>query len=181
MEASDTGYWIGFPLPPRPRVADEPWRPIIWSLTLAAVLFLAAFGFARYLARPLRELNAAVERVGRGESPPPLPESGPSEIASLSRAVNGMAANLHQLEQDRIVRALLLTGDEPPQADILAEHPGLVAARGDKTSLAALPTKSDTIYLIDPLGNLVLRYSDDPDIKRLAKDLERVLRASNVG
>ncbi len=28
---------------------------------------LAAFLFARYLARPLRELNAAVERVGRGE------------------------------------------------------------------------------------------------------------------
>jgi two-component system osmolarity sensor histidine kinase EnvZ len=107
VEASDTGYWIGFPLPPRPRVADEPWRPILWSLTLAAVLFLAAFGFARYLARPLRELNAAVERVGRGESPPPLPESGPSEIASLNRAVNGMAANLRQLEQDR---ALLLAG-----------------------------------------------------------------------
>ena len=107
VQASDAGYWIGFPLPPRPKVADEPWRPIIWSLTLAAVLFLAAFGFARYLARPLRELNAAVERVGRGESPPPLPESGPSEIASLNRTVNAMAANLRQLEQDR---ALLLAG-----------------------------------------------------------------------
>src|SRR5437773_3983790 len=40
---------------------------------------LAAFGFARYLARPLRELNSAAERAGRGESPPPLPESGRSE------------------------------------------------------------------------------------------------------
>jgi two-component system, OmpR family, osmolarity sensor histidine kinase EnvZ len=107
VEATDAGYWIGFPLPPRPRVADEPWRPILWSLTLAGVLFLAAFGFARYLARPLRELNSAVERVGRGESPPPLPESGPSEIANLNRGVNRMAANLRQLEQDR---ALLLAG-----------------------------------------------------------------------
>jgi two-component system osmolarity sensor histidine kinase EnvZ len=55
----------------------------------------------------MRELNAAVELVGRGESPPPLPESGPSEIATLNRGVNRMTANLRQLEQDR---ALLLAG-----------------------------------------------------------------------
>ena len=30
------------------------------------------------------------ERVGRGESPPPLPESGPSEIANLNRGFNRM-------------------------------------------------------------------------------------------
>jgi hypothetical protein len=37
------------------------------------------------------------------------------------------------------------------------------------------------IYLIDPLGNIVLRYPADPDIKRMAKDLERLLRASRIG
>jgi two-component system, OmpR family, osmolarity sensor histidine kinase EnvZ len=107
VDAAGTGYWIGLPLPPQPRVEDEPWRAIVWSLTLASVLFIAAFGFARYLARPLRELNRAVERVGQGESPSPLPESGPSEIANLNRGVNRMTANLRQLEQDR---ALLLAG-----------------------------------------------------------------------
>lgn len=91
------------------------------------------------------------------------------------------ARTIQGREQDRIVRAVLLTGDEPPQPDLLAEHPGLVVAHSDEASLAALPIKSDAIYLVDPLGNLVLRYSDDPDIKRLAKDLERVLRASSVG
>jgi len=91
------------------------------------------------------------------------------------------ARTIQGREQDRIVRAVLFTGDEMPQDEILAEHPGLVAAHSDETSLAALPFKSGAIYLVDPLGNLVLRYSDDPDIKRLAKDLERLLRASNVG
>ena len=71
------------------------------------MLLAAAFVFARYLARPLRELAATVERVGRGETPPPLPEHGPSEIVTLNRGVNRMAANLRQLEQDR---ALLLAG-----------------------------------------------------------------------
>jgi two-component system osmolarity sensor histidine kinase EnvZ len=105
--ARGAGYWIGFPLPPRPQVADEPWRPIAWSLLLVAILLTAAYGFARYIARPLRELNYAAERIGRGEIPPPLPESGPSEIANLNRGFNRMAANLRQLEQDR---AVLLAG-----------------------------------------------------------------------
>ncbi len=107
VAADDAGYWVAFPLPRRPQAEDIPSRAAIWSLTIAAFLVLAAFLFARYLARPLRELNQAVDRVGRGETPPTLPESGPSEIASLNRGFNRMLRNLHQLEQDR---ALLLAG-----------------------------------------------------------------------
>ncbi len=107
VDAGEAGYWIGFPLPPRREADDEPTRAIVWSLSLAAVLLAAAFLFARYLGRPLRELGAAAERVGRGETPPPLPEHGPSEIANLNRGFNRMTANLRQLEQDR---ALLLAG-----------------------------------------------------------------------
>ena len=59
-----------------------------------ALLLIAAFVFARYLARPLRQLTAAVERVGRGELAPPLPETGPSEIAAVNRGFNAMTANL---------------------------------------------------------------------------------------
>ena len=106
VDAAGTGYWVGFPLQ-RPVAEEEPWRAIVWSLILAVTLLLAAFGFARYLARPLRELDAAVERVGSGELPPPLPEGGPSEIAKLNRGFNRMTANLRQFEQDR---ALLLAG-----------------------------------------------------------------------
>ena len=107
VEAGGAGYWIGFPLAPRSPTEEEPTRAIIWSLSLAAVLLAAAFGFARYLARPLTDLAAAAERVGRGETPPPLPEHGPSEIANLNRGFNRMTTNLRQLEDDR---ALLLAG-----------------------------------------------------------------------
>jgi two-component system osmolarity sensor histidine kinase EnvZ len=107
LEATHGGYWIGFPLPPRPVGADGPSRALIWSLVIAAALVLAAFVFARYLSRPLRELDAAVGRVAHGETPAPLPESGPSEIVRVNQGFNRMLANLQQLEQDR---ALLLAG-----------------------------------------------------------------------
>jgi two-component system osmolarity sensor histidine kinase EnvZ len=107
VEADGAGYWIGVPFAPRPPADDVPSRALIWSLSLAAVLILAAFVFARYLARPLREVAAAAESVGRGETPPPLPENGPSEIANLNRGFNRMTESLRQLEHDR---ALLLAG-----------------------------------------------------------------------
>jgi two-component system, OmpR family, osmolarity sensor histidine kinase EnvZ len=107
LPAGTNAYWIGFPLPPRPGGESEPWRALAISLTLAAALVVAAFFFARYLARPLREIEGAVESVGAGRMVEPLPETGPSEIASVHRGFNTMLANLRQTERDR---ALLLAG-----------------------------------------------------------------------
>jgi two-component system, OmpR family, osmolarity sensor histidine kinase EnvZ len=106
LVAGPRAYWAGFPLPPRPS-EDAPSRALEWSVVILAVLLLSAYAFARYLARPLRQLNAAVARVGEGKSPPPLPESGPSEIVNLNRGFNQMISNLRQIEQDR---AVLLAG-----------------------------------------------------------------------
>lgn len=105
LVAGPHAYWAGFPLPPRQE--DAPSRALEWSFIILAVLLPSAYVFARYLARPLRQLNAAVARVGEGKSPAPLPESGPSEIVNLNRGFNQMISNLRQIEQDR---AVLLAG-----------------------------------------------------------------------
>lgn len=104
LTAANEGYWIGFPLP---HGEQWPTRALTWALVVIALLLIAAFGFARYLSRPLRQLNRAVAQVGRGETPPPLPESGPSEIAAVNRGFNAMLGNLRQIERDR---AVLLAG-----------------------------------------------------------------------
>jgi two-component system osmolarity sensor histidine kinase EnvZ len=106
LVAGDRAYWAGFQLPPRPS-EDAPSRALEWSVVILAVLLVSAYAFARYLARPLRQLNDAVASVGQGKSPPPLPESGPSEIVNLNRGFNQMLSNLRQIEQDR---AVLLAG-----------------------------------------------------------------------
>ena len=106
LVAGNRAYWAGYQLPPRPS-DDVPGRAAEWSLVILAVLLVSAFVFARYLARPLRELNDAVASVGKGRSPPPLPETGPSEIVTVNRGFNQMLSNLRQMEQDR---AVLLAG-----------------------------------------------------------------------
>jgi two-component system, OmpR family, osmolarity sensor histidine kinase EnvZ len=107
IQAGDDGYWIGFALPPRAQTEDIPTRALALATSIIVLVLLAAFAFARYLARPLHRLRVAVERVGRGETPGTLPESGTSEIAAVNRGFNAMIANLRQIERDR---AILLAG-----------------------------------------------------------------------
>jgi len=91
------------------------------------------------------------------------------------------ARTMQGREQDRVVRVWLVAGDAPVPPDGLVREPGLVVARVSPTALAALPGTDRGIWLIDPRGNLVLAYPADPDIRGLANDLARLLKASGIG
>jgi hypothetical protein len=91
------------------------------------------------------------------------------------------ARTIQGRDQDRIARVLIVTGDAAPTPALLSQHPGLEVVRAIPSTVAALPSGDAGIYLIDPLGNLVLAWPADPDIKALAKDLGRLLRASQIG
>ena len=91
------------------------------------------------------------------------------------------ARTMQGKDQERIVRAWLVVGDAMPVPTLLAQHPDLLVVRVPDTGLAPLPGRAGALYVIDPLGNLVLRYPDDPDIRGIASDLTRLLKASRVG
>lgn len=86
---------------------------------------------------------------------------------------------------ERIERVWLITGGGQPSPRLRAEFEGtwLVDAAGSAV-LEALPhagARSDHVYLVDPLGNLVLRYPREADPSRMRKDLERLLKVSRIG
>jgi hypothetical protein len=57
-----------------------------------------------------------------------------------------------------VQRVWLVTDDAAPDPALLAQHPDLQLARVSPAALAGLPADADRIYLIDPLGNLVLAF-----------------------
>jgi hypothetical protein len=85
-------------------------------------------------------------------------------------------------ETERIERVWLLTGGGSPDAALLAEHPGLRVVRDRESrivsQLPAPATPAEHIYVIDPLGNLMMRFPANPDPRRILKDLSRLLRHS---
>lgn len=88
-------------------------------------------------------------------------------------------------DAERIERVWLLEDAAVPDPALLHEHEGLMVARppdkGLLEELAAPRSPARYIYVIDPLGSLMLRFPDDPDGRRMLKDLARLLRASRIG
>ncbi|MCK3863832.1 ATP-binding protein [Pseudomonas sp. B329] len=73
------------------------------TLTITAfALSLIAIVVARGITRPMRHLAAAAELLGRGETVPPLAESGPDDIRQTAEAFNRMQARIQRFIEDRI-------------------------------------------------------------------------------
>jgi len=98
-------YWMFLP---RSRLErTDPLRWIGWGALVLALALLGAFLIVARINRPLKALTRAAEEVGRGRTPPPVGETGPSEVRTLARAFNQMTADLKRADDER---ALLLAG-----------------------------------------------------------------------
>lgn len=85
-------------------------------------------------------------------------------------------------EQGRIERLWLVTDDGRPRAELLAAIEGTHLAPAPAALTGAFPgNRTEHIYLVDPQGNLMLRFPRDPDPKGIIKDLNRLLKYSRIG
>jgi cytochrome oxidase Cu insertion factor (SCO1/SenC/PrrC family) len=92
---------------------------------------------------------------------------------------------MQKTEMDRIERVWLIDDDKIPKSGIMKDFKGTVPinAKGSEI-LKVIPAKisrHDHIYMIDPLGNLMMRFPKDVDPSRMAKDLKRLLKVSQIG
>ncbi len=74
---------------------------VVSLLLLLAAIWLGLY-FANQLVRPISELIAASERVGRGDLSVRVRSSGQDEIASLSRSFNQMTGELERNRQELV-------------------------------------------------------------------------------
>jgi peroxiredoxin len=97
-------------------------------------------------------------------------------------------------DQDRIERVWLITDQQPLDTMVIREYDGTHMLRADPQAVAGwLPvdpgtTVTDHIYMIDPLGHLMMRFPKDPDpgatykhMQKVNKDINKLLKASSIG
>lgn len=82
-------------------------------------------------------------------------------------------------EQARVERLWIVTDAGEPRREVLADMEGTHIFRGDVSGFPGDPREH--IYLVDPLGNLMLRFPRDPDPSRMLKDLKRLLKYARIG
>ena len=100
-----SAVWIGLPRTPVER--DLYWPVAGWLLLGGLLGLLGALWITRRINRPLRALSQAAALLGSGKIPHDLPETGATEIATLSLVFNQMARDVQRLSADR---TLLLAG-----------------------------------------------------------------------
>ena len=99
LPAGERDYWVAFP---RNRIErDTSEAMLYWGLAGIAIALLAALFIAWRLGRPLNQLSLAATRLGKGEDPGPISESGPSEIREVAQAFNRMKDDLGRSERER--------------------------------------------------------------------------------
>jgi len=88
-------------------------------------------------------------------------------------------------DMERIERAWLIDDAVDPSVELLSEYRGTRTVRARRGALLSLlPAQAsvrDHIYLIDPRGNLMMRYPRDADPSRMKADLRRLLQVSGIG
>ncbi len=91
-------------------------------------------------------------------------------------------------DRDDIERVWFITDKEPLSTMLMREYEGTIFARVDEAALKgflALPdvpnaSLRDHIWVVDPYGNLMLRWPRNPDPKGTKGDIARLLRASSL-
>lgn len=91
-------------------------------------------------------------------------------------------------DMGRVQRLFLTTGHCCDEDYLHAEHPDLIVARADDAAgeqlLDVFPAGAASqgrIYIVDPLGNLMMSYAPQAPRKALLEDLKKLLKLSHIG
>lgn len=104
MATADQPYWLSL----RTLPATDPVAGLFVAFGIALLAALAGgIALQKRIARPLKHLEEAVDRMSRPSDLYDIEISHPREIAAVSRALTDMSARLHTAEADR---ALMLAG-----------------------------------------------------------------------
>ncbi len=95
------GAWLNAHARTDPLVFELARGPLMALLIGAPLAVLAALMLMRRVMRPIRAMAAAADAVGRGDHPPPVPETGPADMRASVRAFNQMRERVDRFIADR--------------------------------------------------------------------------------
>jgi cytochrome oxidase Cu insertion factor (SCO1/SenC/PrrC family) len=179
----------------------------LWAILALVIAPVAASYYFYYFHPPERTANYG-ELIAPRPLPPArlaLADGTPFDLARLrgkwvlvtvdagrcDTRCEGKLLYMRQLrlaqgkDQERVERAWLIDDGVAPSAALLERYRGTWAIQAAGSELLGLfPAEgavADHIYVIDPLGNLMMRFPRDPDPRRMVKDLARLLKTSRIG
>jgi signal transduction histidine kinase len=153
---------VGIVVLARPTEAVEQRITVLWSLiavvSAAGLLAAAAvaIGLARWVSRPLGDLEAAAARLGDGNLSARSPETGPTEVRSLAANFNLMAARLEALVHSNLATMADVSHQLRTPLAALRLRLELLAQDSDEVAAAELAGAQEEIARLSRLVNGLL-------------------------
>jgi len=96
---SNYTLWFGFT---NDRIGAQPSVVIIWVIFGGVIItILTSLLLVRRITSPLQRLYSATKAFANNQSITPVPETGPHELATLTRSFNQMTKQIHELMENR--------------------------------------------------------------------------------
>jgi two-component system osmolarity sensor histidine kinase EnvZ len=181
LPTPERDFWVAFP---RQRIERDPAIALTaWGIAGIVIAILGTFFIVWRLNRPLAELAAAAEKLGKGSDPPPVAEAGPTEIRAVARAFNQMKESLQKSQRERATFLAGVSHDlRTPLARLRLEVEMLEAKIDPATQRAMVEDVADMNAIIDQFIDFTRSESAEPlsavDLSQLARNAaERAARA----
>ncbi len=88
-------------------------------------------------------------------------------------------------DTSRVERVWVVTDERAPNPRLIDAIEGTrlasAAGSGFAAEFPAAGSRADHIYVVDPLGNLMMSFPRDPDPSKILKDMQRLLKLSGIG
>ena len=88
-------------------------------------------------------------------------------------------------DQHRVERVWVVSDAATPDPVLLAAHAGLRVWRPDQAAFInqfpVVRPGAHHLYVVDPIGNLMMRFPENADPKLVIKDMKLLLKASQIG
>ena len=99
------------------------------------------------------------------------------------RQVNtALGKNMDRLQRFFLSNKML---NENTEINLLQSYPNLTLIKNKPNKIHVLikeiSNNKNSLLLVDPLGNVILRYNSNFDGKKLLKDIKKLLKLSRVG
>lgn len=89
-------------------------------------------------------------------------------------------------DSDRVQRVWIVEDGEPDLDFVMVEHPNLLIVERNSSVGADILSRFDarsqvSIFVVDPLGNLMMRFPADLGMRDMHTDMKKLLRVSQIG
>ncbi|WP_067582132.1 hypothetical protein [Endozoicomonas ascidiicola] len=88
-------------------------------------------------------------------------------------------------DADRVTRFYIAPNKPEPSTELESEHPGIHWLSADESNvemaIGSSQWPSNQVFIIDPLGNVIMSYQPEQPGGDLLNDLKKLLKASSIG